>query len=83
MVRSYDGFKVGDPEVMNSFKDGSNSFSEMITGSSSCSHCAKPLIYDMSARIQAKQDYIDMIEGADVDEESEEWNKWMKSTIKR
>ena len=70
MVRSYDGFRVSDPSVISSFEDGS-SFSKMLTGqSSSCTHCAKPLIYDMSARIQAKQDYINMLETADVDEES-------------
>ena len=33
------------------------------------SQSAKPIIFDMSARIQAKQDYIDMLE----EENENEW----------
>ena len=72
MVRSYDGYRLDTPtvETQNDDCDDSKTFNQMLTGSENqaqCMHCAKPLIFDMSARIQAKQDYIEMLEAEKPD----------------
>lgn len=63
-IRSYDGIRLDNASV------SSEKNSEYIhhTESSSCMHCAKPLIFDMSARIKVKQDYLAMIEEAEREE---------------
>lgn len=62
-VKSYDGFRldsVAAPEENTAEATELN----FVSGSS-CSHCAKPLVFDMSARIKAKQDFIEMVEEAE------------------
>ena len=56
-LRSYDGYK------MQKFGGDAS-----IDAAQNCCSCNKPLIYDMSARIKVKQDYIKMCEEAEKEE---------------
>ena len=60
-VKSYDGFRLDSVDFESNTAESCDSEINFVSGSS-CSHCAKPLIFDMSARIQAKQDFIEMVE---------------------
>ena len=59
-MKSYDGFRL-DSISATELDTAESSELNFVSGSS-CSHCAKPLVFDMSARIKAKQDYIEMME---------------------
>ena len=66
MVRSYDGFSMGDPDMIASFNHGTSSvLSEIVhrSGGGSCSHCSKPIMaYDnMATSMQAKMDYLELV----------------------
>ena len=55
--KSYDGFYLDSVKT-----DAASSNQINFVSGSSCSHCAKPLIFDMSARIKAKQDFMELVE---------------------
>ena len=53
-VDSYDGFRMDSVHV--------DANTAEISGESKCSHCAKPMVLDIPASVQAKMDFLELVE---------------------
>ena len=78
MVRSYDGFSMGDPDMIASFNYGTSSvMSEIMhcSGGGCCSICQKPIMpyNNMATSMQAKMDYLELVnQQAEAEDQADE-----------